>query len=220
MIIEKFIQQMQYNNNDELKDAYKYIHLKGMPQYQRIINYVKNKFNIEIPHYSNIANIYRYDKRLRYNLYIYIGFIEEYFRAYIGNTYEDNELDLATTASFLAKKKTYSSVSLTLEKLMFGELAEMVLKNKQIFNSFYDIENLRMNLNALRDLRNKIAHQNFLLEEKYKDCNVAGKVDNTLKNNILNLYQFLPKDYQNGFTKDINSCINNLDLSNCIKVII
>lgn len=90
----------------------------------------------------------------------------------------------------------------------------MVLKNQGVFANYYDLSNIKMNLNALRVLRNKVSHHNFLLSEIYSECSVDGLVDNTLKHNINNLKFFLPDEFRKGFSMSINNCAKGLVLLN------
>lgn len=217
MKIENVLSQMKYEKKDEIEDALKYIALKGMVQYQRIINYCKNLSN-KLPTYTKVSNLYRYDKRLRDNLYIYMATVEEFMRACIGNKFEDNDADLVKTEDFIKKQNKYKSVSLTLEQLTLGELIQLVLKNKILFQNVYNLEALKMNLNAFRVLRNKISHHNFLFAEIYEKCMINNIVDKTIKHNIDNVKFLLPNEYRQGFSKTINECIKDLQIDDSIQV--
>ncbi len=206
----KLLDEMLYENSEEKHVAQKYIALKGIAQYRRVINYCK--VGDEKPTYKNVSHLYRYDKRLRDTLYVYLSTVEEYMRACIGNVFEDNEGGLTKTPQFVKKQVQYKSVSLTLEQLTLKELNDMVLANINIYPSLYDLSVLAINLNALRILRNKVGHHNFLLSETYAKCSVDGVVDNTLKHNIINLKFLLPSDFRQGFITSINKCVQDLSL--------
>ena len=179
----ELLEEMVYENSEERAEAQKYISLKGIVQY---------------------------DKRLRDMLYVYLSTEEEFLRARLGNEFEDNESKLIKTARFKNKQAQYCSVSLTLEQLTLKELNDMVLVNKSIFKNLYDLHVL--NLDALRVLRNKVGHHNFLLAETYNECSIDGVVDNTLKHNIINLKFLLPCDFRQGFITSINKCVQGLSL--------
>lgn len=217
MKIENVLSQMKYEKPEEVEDAKKYIALKGMVQYQRIINYCKNLSN-ELPTYTVVSNLYRYDKRLRDNLYIYMATVEEFMRACIGNKFEGNDINLVKTEEFIKKQSKYKSISLTLEQLTLGELIHLVLKNKILFQNVYNLETLKMNLNAFRVLRNKISHHNFLFAETYEKCMINNTVDKTIKYNIDNVKLLLPNEYREGFSKSINKCVINLQIDDSIQV--
>lgn len=219
MKIEDALNQMKYENSKELEEAKKYIALKGMVQYQRIINYCKNLSN-ELPTYTVVSNLYRYDKRLRDNLYIYMATVEEFMRARIGNKFENDDSNLVKTEQFIKKqnKYKYKSVSLTLEQLTLGELIQLVLKNKIIFQDVYNLETLKINLKAFRVLRNKVSHHNFLLAETYETCIVNNIVYKTIKYNIDNMKFLLPNEYREGFSKTINECVKGLQINDSIQI--
>lgn len=211
MTPKELLEHMSYESSAEREDAQKYITLKGIVQYQRVINYSKSSGEKK-PAYKSVSDLYKYDKRLRDKLYIYLATIEEFMRACIGNKFEDNEGGLIKTTQFTKKQSRYHSVSLTLEQLTLKDLNDMILSNKSIFQNLYDLNVLEMNLNALRILRNKVSHHNFLLAETYDLCSVDGKVDNTLKHNIINLMYLLPSEFRQGFVTSINDCAKELNL--------
>ncbi len=217
MKIENVLNQMKYENSKELEEAKKYIALKGMVQYQRIINYCKSLSN-ELPTYIEISSLYRYDKRLRDNLYIYMATVEEFMRAHIGNKFENDDFNLVKTEQFIKKQNKYKSVSLTLEQLTLGELIQLVLKNKIIFQDVYNLATLKTNLNAFRVLRNKVSHHNFLFSETYETCMINSIADKTIKHNIDNVKFLLPIEYRQGFSKTINECVKELLINDSIQI--
>lgn len=219
MKFENILNQMKYENSKELEEAKKYIALKGMVQYQRIINYCKFSSD-EFPSYTKVSGFYRYDKRLRNNLYIYMTTVEEFMRACIGNKFENDDSNLVKTEPFIKKQNKFKSVSLTLEQLTLGELIQLVLKNRMIFKDVYKLETLEINLNAFRVLRNRISHHNFLFAETYKECIVNNNIDKTLKHNIDNVKFLLPNEFRQGFSKIINECAKNLQINDSIQVMI
>ncbi len=93
----------------------------------------------------------------------------------------------------------------------------MVLKNKIIFQYVYNLEILKMNLNAFRVLRNKICHHNFLFAESYKKCIINNISSKTIKHNIGNVKFLLPNEYRRGFNKTINEYMK--DLQDCCKIL-
>lgn len=217
MKIENILNQMKYENPEELEEAKKYIALKGMVQYQRIINYCKS-LSSEFPTYAKVSGFYRYDKRLRDKLYTYMATVEEFMRACIGNKFENDDSDLVKTEQFIKKQNKYKSVSLRLEQLTLGELIQLVLKNRMVFQDVYNLETLETNLNAFRVLRNRISHHNFLFAETYEKCIINNNIDNTLKHNVDNVKFLLPNEYRQGFSKIINECTKNLQIDKAICI--
>lgn len=111
MTPEELLSKMTYENELQIEEAQKYIALKGIVQYQRVIGFCRSQN--EALNYTKVSALYRYDKRLRDNLYIYLATVEEFMRACLGNKFEDNESELVKTAQFAAKQKQHQSVSLT-----------------------------------------------------------------------------------------------------------
>lgn len=216
MTPEELLNEMTYENASQREEAKKYIALKGIVQYQRVIEFCR-LYKV-IPAYKNVASLYRYDKRLRDNLYIYLATAEEFMRACLGNKFEDDDNGLIKTKQFIEKQKQYHSVSLAMEQLTFGALIKMILSNQSVFTKHYDLGNLKINLNAVRVLRNKVSHHNFLLAETYAACVVNGIRDNSLEQNIKNLQGFLPVDFRQGFAITVNNCANGLELNQKIKM--
>jgi len=216
MTPKKLLYEMTYENEKQMAEAEKYIALKGIVQYQRVIEFCCSQG--EIPTYTKVSSMYRYDKRLRDTLYIYLATAEEFMRACIGNQFEDNESGLMKTSKFIAKQRQYQSVSLTLEQLTLGALIDMVLSNQDVFVNCYDLNNIKTNLNALRVLRNRVGHHNFLFAETYETCVVNGAESNSLEQNIKNLQCFLPREFRERFALVLNKCANSLNVNQIIEI--
>ena len=216
MTPEELLREMTYANEKQREEAEKYIALKGIVQYRRIIEFYRSQG--ETPAYTRVSSMYRYDKWLRDTLYIYLATVEEFMRACIGNRFEDNESGLVKTKRFIAKQQQYRSVSLTLEQLTLGALIDMVLENQDVFVNCYDLKNLETNLNALRVLRNKVGHHNFLFAETYEACVVNEMESNSLEQNIKNLQCFLPRGFRERFTIALNKCAKGLDIKQIIQI--
>lgn len=92
MTPEELLLSMSYADAKEREQAKKYIALKGIVQYQRIIEFFKIQEQDSLPTYAKVSSLYKYDKRLRNTLYIYVATVEEYLRAIIGNKFEADEM--------------------------------------------------------------------------------------------------------------------------------
>lgn len=169
-----------------------------MSRTEFIIDYEENKSDIEywfsikceqryreyakfLPNYkgtwAQISGLYRYDKRLAFNLFKYLSFLEESLRAEIVRNADD-------------KEKSYE------------------IWQKKYLSDFYrefDGEK-RTNLEKIVGLRNRICHENILL-------------DADLQENIEALCMLLPENYKTGFKKDINGCKAGLDISASIALL-
>ncbi|MBD5414133.1 MAG: hypothetical protein HDR52_06925 [Treponema sp.] len=169
--------------------------------------------------YSKIASAYRYDKRIRYVLFKYISYLEEFYRAVILDNYINRlEQDFWTEPLQINLKKYNNNLNDALEHLEFSSLLTQCQRlpeetKNRCFPS--NGNHLKKNLFALKELRNAVMHNKFLL--LYRGFNVcyvegvdAGKSAN-LKASILNLIQFLPEAVGLQCAKDINACKDDRD---------
>lgn len=163
--------------------------------------------------YSKIASTYRYDKRIRNTLFKYISYLEEFCRSIILDNYILN-VNQVFWSKMLFKliQKYKGNLNDALERLDFWGLLEQCKKlpdaAKKLCN--FPTNHLNKNIRALVELRNAVMHNKFLLLYRgFEVCYVQG-VDNnksaSIKANILNLIQFLPKEVGLQCSKDINSC--------------
>lgn len=163
--------------------------------------------------YAKIASAYRYDKRIRNVLFKYISFLEEFYRAVILDNYSQNLKQQFWEKELLIKLKKYNNnLNDALEQIDFYTLLKQCQKlpDKVKNDCVFIRDHVRKNLFALKELRNAVMHNKFLLLYRgYEVCYVkgvdAGKSAN-LKANILNLIQFLPKEVGVQCAEDINAC--------------
>lgn len=195
----------------------------------RIVNYLKTKGiekhilikekllswsesgNIE---YTKVASTYRYDKRIRLVLFKYLSYLEEFYRAIILDHYITKTRQSFWTNELKEKLKEYSyNLNDALEHLDFASLliqSQKLPKAIKELCHFPSGKHLKDNSIALKELRNAVMHNKFLLLYRgFNECYVQGVDDGksaNLKANILNLIQFLPQEVGNQCKKDINNC--------------
>ena len=195
----------------------------------RIVNYLKTKGiekhilikekllswsesgNIE---YTKVASTYRYDKRIRLVLFKYLSYLEEFYRAIILDHYITKTRQSFWTNELKEKLKEYSyNLNDALEHLDFASLliqSQKLPKAIKELCHFPSGKHLKDNSIALKELRNAVMHNKFLLLYRgFNECYVQGVDDGksaNLKANILNLIQFLPQEVGNQCKKDINYC--------------
>ena len=195
----------------------------------RIVNYLKTKGiekhilikekllswsesgNIE---YTKVASTYRYDKRIRLVLFKYLSYLEEFYRAIILDHYITKTRQSFWTNELKEKLKEYSyNLNDALEHLDFASLliqSQKLPKAIKELCHFPSGKHLKDNSIALKELRNAVMHNKFLLLYRgFNECFVQGVDDGksaNLKANILNLIQFLPQEVGNQCKKDINYC--------------
>lgn len=165
--------------------------------------------------YSQIASIYRYDKRIRFVLYKYISYLEEYLRSIILDNYcYNNNFNQDFWICKLKKEfNKYKNLEIALENLSFRDLTSQViaLPNELVPKTFKNNKYLKQNLNSLIDLRNSVMHNKFLLfHVGYKKCKFIDKPSgSTLRHNIYNLACFLPNNVSISLFDNINKCREN-----------
>lgn len=167
--------------------------------------------------YPKIASTYRYDKRIRYTLFKYISYLEEFYRAVILDNYNQRVKQKFWCEELQNKLVEFeNNLNDALEHIDFRVLliqGQRLPKQKQDLCGFPNGKYLKDNSIALKELRNAVMHNKFLLLYRgYEECYVKG-VDAcksaSLKANILNLIQFLPIEVGKQCAQDINACKEN-----------
>jgi len=170
------------------EEADKWLNLKGVAKYEQFADILDNN-NIEIT-WKFLDDLVRYDKRLLINIFKYLSFYEDYLRALIWNI----------------DKVDYNK----LKKSYLKEVIEEVLKKEKLLNTDIDFDSLKKGKKAINSLRNRVSHNKIIL-----DFNLDGL---NLKQALIYFKNILPKNYQNGFIKDINNCVKELNISENIKI--
>ena len=170
------------------KEAEKWLNLKGIVKYEQFAD-ILDKNNIEV-NWKNLDDLVRYDKRLLVNTFKYLSFYEDYLRALIWNI----------------DKVNYNQ----LESSYLKEVIETILKKEKLLNIQIDFDSLKNGKKAINSLRNRVSHNKIMLDFNSNDVN--------LKQALIYLKNVLPKNYQNGFIKDINSCCKGLSVPENIKI--
>ncbi len=140
---------VDYEENKE--EIEKWLSVKGESKY---LLYLKMIEELKIKtSWENVSHLYKYDKRLLFNLFKYISFFEEYLRVILVN-----ELNLNL-------KK--------LERKCFGSLVrELKSMPTERINNYFEI-NFCNNIDLLSALRNRVCHSKIIIIEKYKKEIVA-----------------------------------------------
>lgn len=172
--------------------------------------------------YTKVASTYRYDKRLRKTLFKYISYLEEFYRAIIlDNYYEKTKVKFWIKDLRNNLNEFDNDLNAALENLDFTSLliqCGRLPKDVRKLCCFPKTKFLKENSIAVKELRNAVMHNKFLLLYRgFEVCHVDGVDDNksaSLKANIINLISFLPKEVGNKCRYEINACKeegNNID---------
>lgn len=221
------------NSKDE-EDAKFYFRVKGMKFYQKLIDHLEKTKSLIT--WQNVSSLFRYDKRLREKLYVYIATLEEYIRAFLSNKYENQPKQSFWQDGKNEKLKVKGRISKgesVFEVLEETDFNTLILQLKKIPEEvlgemFENIVNIEDNLKAVKELRNAVSHHVFLLDYQFHECFFKGAKENFLEHNIKNLIQLLPKEYRlgkngnGGIVKDIEKCKRglkrNLDKNDIINI--
>lgn len=186
-------------DESEKESAKEYIALRGLQEHIDMATYLLSFLATRKPTYKEVATAFRYDKRIRRILYKYIGLLEEMYRAYICNNFNNiKQLGLKTS------KPLFQYISLSL----FSSLVNIVwsLDENHKKELFEGKAVLKKNLDALVTLRNAIGHNRTIINYRdYKEATLStGEVGNSLLINIKNMLDFLPSEIRNKCIKEIN----------------
>ncbi|ATQ35484.1 hypothetical protein MENTO_v1c03380 [Mesoplasma entomophilum] len=178
--------EIKFKNQNEIDSYNKYKELKGIEYHQYIAKYLNTD------EYSKIAAVIQYDLRLKYILYRYICFFEEYIRAVLMNC------EIKDVEFFLK------------ENVNMSEAQNLYYKHINKIQTKYGDRPLipRNEFDGIRELRNQISHFKPII------------LDNIFENqmNINFLYNNLTKNYQSNFKNEINMAGNEIDLVDQVKI--
>lgn len=187
-------------DESEKESAKEYIALRGLQEHIDMATYLSSFLAAMKPTYKEVATAFRYDKRIRRIIYKYIGLLEEMYRAYICNNFNNiKQLGLKTS------KPLFQYISSSL----FSSLVNIVWSldenhKKEIFEGKAV---LKKNLDALVALRNAIGHNRTIINYRdYKEATLnTGEVGSSLLINIKNMLDYLPTDIKYECIKEINN---------------
>lgn len=213
MDTNEFFENLEIEEKD-VERAEKYLKAKGLFFHIQIKNKLLAWTEGKTVKYSQIASYYRYDKRIRNILYKYIAYLEEYYRAAILDAYFDNIDQDFWIPEIKEKIDKKTALNTILEDLGFAELIKQMKKMPDEIKQrcdFFGTKRLRENTYALKEFRNAVMHNKFLL--MYKGFSVCflmnGKMGASLRDNIFNLISFLPQEVGEKLKEDINNCKKN-----------
>ncbi len=218
--IDEFLSTIDISPN-ELNNAKRDLFSKGIENHKEIRDALYS-FRRKKVKYSEIASAYRYDKRIRFVLYRYISYIEEFFRARVVDFFVECSND-EKSEIFIKKKKPHNRIETVDEiyALDFNNLSALLIKipNFESLCKFPPNEHIKQNIKALIVLRNAVMHNRFLqFFNSYKPCFYKGvKQAATLRYNILNLMQFLPAEAAQKCKDEINKCKNYKNTQDDVK---
>ena len=213
MDTNEFFENLVIEENDRER-AEKYLKAKGLFFHMQIKNKLLAWTEGQAVRYSQIASYYRYDKRIRNVLYKYISYLEEYYRAAILDVYFDSVDQGFWIPEIKEKIDQKTPLNTILEDLGFAELIKQIKKMPDEIKrrcDFLGRKRLRENTYALKEFRNAVMHNKFLLMYRgFEKCYFGkGKEGSTLRDNILNLISFLPEEVGEKLKEDVKNCVEN-----------
>lgn len=223
---EKYFFDNVMIKEEDIPRAKQAIYSKGIEKHIIILDMLKAWGMGEKIPYEYIASFYRYDKRLRKVSFVYISYLEEYYRSLILDKYRFDWSGLKLDSQLKQVLRTYHDLDKALERVEFSHLINQVYKIRTEINDRFVFPNnahLRKNIAALVELRNSVMHNRFLLLYRgFKECYASdGDLKSaSLKDNIMNLINFLPKDVREKCKSDINDCLKERNNSGKTKWVI
>jgi abortive infection bacteriophage resistance protein len=220
---EDFMSRMAFSTQKEKERCERYLELKGVAYHAVLANYIGLDENGKVE-YKKVQNMYVYDKRIRYILYKFLSALEEGIRGYISNHYNTMEKIKLLSSKIYSAVEDGSSLSKELENFDFNALIQLTQKlqpndMKELFN---ENENLEINLQAVRILRNTVSHHRMLfVYEDFGECVVDSTTNDTLSANIVNLSRLINPFYRLFLIEAVNNAIydeNEIDFSTSIPL--
>ncbi len=205
---KKFISEIEISEED-IPRAERFVIAKGIGKHIIIKKCLESWSSEKKVPYTQIATAYRYDKRIRFVLFKYISYLEEFYRGaildYSMESFNHIEWDKKIVDVL---KSCNNDVNRALEEIDFRTLKRQCLKMPNKVKENLGLNNrpkLSNNLNSLVQLRNAVMHNKFLLLYKGLDvCYSNGNKSSTLTANICNLISFLPEEVGIKCANEIN----------------
>ena len=166
--------------DDNRKEIERWFSIKSECKYRRYAKILES--NGIATTWSKVKDLYRYDKRLAFNLFKYISFLEEYLRARIveseGNTEE-----------------SYDQWQCRYLKDLQDPACRIICGGDDS-----EVRCMNADFELVKPLRNTVMHAKIII----------GRHD--FREAILALEDLLPIQYKDGFRKDISGCSRGLDV--------
>lgn len=204
---EDFMSRMVFSTQKEKERCERYIELKGVAYHAVLANYIGLDENGKVE-YKKVQNMYVYDKRIRYILYKFLSAFEEGIRGYISNHYNTMEKIKFLSSKIYTAVEDGSSLSKELENFDFNALIQLAqkLQPNDLNMLFNKNENLEINLQAVRILRNTVSHHRMLfVYEDFGECVIDDTTNDSLVSNIVNLSRLINPFYRHFLIESINN---------------
>jgi len=202
-----FMSRMIFDNQIEKERCERYLDLKGVSYHAVLANYIGLDESGKIE-YKKVQNMYVYDKRIRYILYKFLSAFEEGIRGYIANHYNTMEKIKHLSSKIYTAVADGSSLSKELENFDFNALIQLAqkLQPNDLNILFNENENLDINLQAVRILRNTVSHHRMLfVYEDFGECVIDNTNNDDLTANIVNLSRLINPFYREFLIESINN---------------
>jgi len=215
-------------SEDEKQEFQNYLELKGVQRYKKIEAALNGK--VGTISYCMLSEHYRYDVKLRRQIFKSIALLEVAIKAYICNHYNIEHLQYSNFKDIINKvlgkgnkkfsgfmpkvkmlfnEKPINSLFEYVEESDFGQLIEvfMVLPDEQKEELFPNIQYLKENLYAIKELRNKACHHSITIGQELGTVYIDGMPKQGIQANIENLINLIPSRARGNIKRQFNECL-------------
>ncbi len=181
-----------------------YLNLKGVKRIRNVY-YVIAAHKQQVTS-EDIRDLYKYDLRLRRDIYYYLTMYEVYLRAQLSNNFQAKDLKL----------RQNENLFYYLEHSTFHRLIELYKKIDEktideIFSFSLSKKEFLRRVTAIKKFRNAVFHHNFILDFKsYDRFEIDDLTTDDLVGVLANLIKLLPYSLSETFIKRINRTSSQL----------
>lgn len=233
--VEQF-PQIKYSDDEAEAEKEKarfenFLELKGVERHKKLESSIQpfvKEISCEV-----LSHHYRYDVKLRRELFVCFSLLEISLRAFINNhflipdltesTFESqinahisadekrihlNQLDKQKNKITFRGHKVLSLFEY-LEKCDMGQLNKIVLvmSDKDISSLFACKSHIKANLDAARELRNLVFHHSLLIGAPLLNVYINEERKNDLLSNVQNVINLIPERARENIKLRINNCL-------------
>ncbi|MCL2598587.1 MAG: hypothetical protein FWD76_01575 [Firmicutes bacterium] len=210
--------QLHFANEQEQKRLNEYCQTKGVYLHKQVYEALLHwESKTKVVSYEELSGLIRYDKTLRYGLYVYLSAAEEYLRAVVCEKL-DVAKEIAEPLSckilqYNQQKKEWIEETPLIEKKDFNHshlYAATFSKHCGLHTliqivKMHKLVEREQDWDLVKELRNKVMHHNLLVLSHYTDRTHIEQEIASVEQASAALYRVLPND---GMRKSLNKAVN------------